>query len=222
MKKILLALTILGFTYISADAQTTTTTRTMVKRQTVKTTSTSVDTPNYAKNYKVCKGKTTYYTCGDKPSVTKKTKLVKEPKTAVAASNKDQFAQNYSVCKGKGDYHICNEQPNAMNSVKGPNTQAVSTVADTKPITKMTTVSENGVVATTSTQTYATQPTVAPAAPTTGNNNELESVTIRDTVNNGTAPYHGERSPQYDGPARNKARNLNTPPQSPNAIPLVK
>lgn len=231
MKKALLALSILGVTCLSANAQTkTTTTTTTVSTETAK----AVDTPNYAKNYKVCKGSSTYYVCGDKPSGKKRTAASKTTKarTATAAvtttpavpSAQGPNAKNFKVCKGNGNYHICDEPQNATNTVPGPTTKLAVGTADKKPIKKTTTVTENGVVATTTTQTFA-QPPATPKSQSIADqsDNTLPVATVTghvDTINNANAPYHGKNSPQYDGAQKNKARNLNTPPGSPNSIPI--
>ncbi len=230
MKKALLALSILGFTCLSATAQTKTTTTTTVRTETVK----AVDTPNYAKNYKVCKGSSTYYTCGDKPSGKKRVTKTTKTNTATAAvtttpavpSAQGPNAKNYKVCKGKGNYHICDQKPNVTNSVPRPANKIAIGASDNKPIIKTTTITENGVIATTTNQT-ATQPsaTVVPQSQSIADQstNTLAPATVIghvDTINNANAPYHGKNSPQYDGAQKNKARNLNTPPQSPNALPI--
>lgn len=234
MKKALLALTILGFTFLSAEAQTTTTT-TRVKTETTKTAAT--DTPNYAKNYKVCKGKATYYVCGDKPSGKKRTTTTTKTKRTTTApmvatttgtpgaSTSSENAKNFKVCKSSGKYHICDQHPNSLNSVPAPKGKVATGKADPKPITKTTTITENGVIATTSTQTFAEQPVVPQSQSIADqSNNTLAPVTVTghvDTITNANAPYHGKNSPQYDGLQKNRARNLNTAPQSPNSLPIT-
>ncbi len=209
MKKLLIALSVISLSVTSACAQTTTTIRTTTVKTIV-----PADTTNYAKNYKVCKGSKTYYTCGKKPSVAKKTTIIKEPQTTVATKSDND--KNFAVCKGKGDYHICAQQPNTRNSVKTRTTKTRHTINKTQTV-----VTPNGVIATYSTKTYATQPVKAPqsqslnGAPT--NRYIPHTDSLADTINNATAPYNGEKSPQYDGPAKNKQRNINTVPQSPNA-----
>ncbi len=234
MKQAIIALTLLTFTGISANAQSKTTTTTTVRKVTTK----AADTLNYAKNYKVCKGKATYYVCGDKPSGRKKTvttskitnagtKPAAVHTTAVVPGGSVQSpnAKNFKVCKGKGNYHICDEKPNSSNSVPRPKDKIAIDASDNRPIIKTTTITENGVIATTTNQTM-TQPS-APVVPQSQSiadqsTNTLAPATVIghiDTINNANAPYHGKNSPQYDGPAKNKQRNINTPPQSPNSIP---
>ena len=149
MKKTLLALSILGLAFTGADAQTKTTT-TIVKKETVTTTT---DNDKNNKNYKVCKDKSKYYVCGDKPATTKTktTKVTKQPDAALVA-DKSENAKNFKVCKGTGDYHICDEHPNGLNSTPR-STKVLKTGTASKTREKTTTVvTPNGVVATSSTQ----------------------------------------------------------------------
>lgn len=227
MKKLFIALLILGCTGMSADAQTTKTTTTVKK-----TTKTCKVT--YGQNYKVCKKGSKYYTCGTRPATSTCTNMTVAPKTAILTSNKETpapvqttsgtspYAKNYKVCKGNGDYHICNETPTVMNSVPAGTAQPAPTA--NKRSVSSTTVYPNGAVTTTSTQTYPTAVTNETQSTYFGNypdQQNLSPVTVtgkRDTgINNANAPYHGKNSPQYDGVEKNKVRNLNTPPQSPNA-----
>lgn len=236
MKQILMALAILGYTYTGAEAQTKTTTTTRTTHKT--TTNCSV---TYGQNYKVCKKGSKYYTCGVRPSTQTCKSMTAKPHTAVLAKTQDTpapaftgsanspYAENYSVCKGNGDYHICNESPNSLNSVKTKTVKRTSNTPQPRPITKTTEISPNGVIAVSSTQTYTgnypnEQQNQVGDVPQNQSlimtDNTLEPVIVvgrRDSINNANAPYHGKNSPQYDGVERNKARNLNTPPQSPNA-----
>ena len=233
MKKIIVALSIVGLTYTSAISQTKTTTTT-TKRETVKTTT---DTVNYDKNYRVCKDKSSYYVCGNKPSKTavkntKKTTMMRsakkaETKPVVQTGTKSDNAKNFKVCEGKSDYHICDEKPNSLNSVAGPGPTKIVNVPKGKKAT-ITEVTRNGVIA-----TSPNQPLVTPAddrllpqsQSLNGNANNslvIYDTTKNDTITNANAPYHGKPSPQDDGPAKNKARNMNTSPQSPNAFPMQK
>lgn len=232
MKKLLIALALCGFTALSAEAQTTTKTTT-VKKTTCKTEA-------YGKNYKVCKKNGKYYTCGTRPATTTCNNLTAAPKlknpawtapvtTTTPAATSDaalvgnsansEYAKNYQVCKGSGKYHIC--KPGETPTAGGLTT----TTANQGPAMRSTTVTSSGVIATTSTQTAMEQPVVAPqqqSIPYEDNSDvTLAPYTVtrrKDTgINNANAPYHGKNSPQYDGVEKNKARNLNTPPQSPNA-----
>ena len=232
MNKLIIALAICGFTAFSADAQTTTT-KTTVKKTTCKT-------EKYGQNYKVCKKNGKYYTCGVRPSTTTCSNMTAMPQlknpvwTAPVTTNtpaapadgalggtsaNSQYAKNYPVCKGNGKYHIC--KPG-----ESPNPGGMTTTTATRgAVQKSTTVTPGGVVATTTTQTFMEQPAVAPqqqSLPYQDNSDfTLAPYTVvgrHDTgINNANAPYHGKSSPQYDGVDKNKGRNLNTPPQSPNS-----
>ncbi len=232
MKKLLIALALCGFTAMSAEAQTTTKTTT-VKKTTCKTEA-------YGKNYKVCKKNGKYYTCGTRPATTTCDNITAAPKlknpvwttpattstptattdaALVGNSANSQYAKNYQVCKGTGKYHIC--KPGEEPTTGGMTT----TTANQGPAMRSTTVTPSGVVATTSTQTAMEQPAVAPqqqSIPYEDNSDvTLAPYTVtgrKDTgINNANAPYHGKNSPQYDGVEKNKARNLNIPPDAPNA-----
>ena len=217
MKKLLVALSLTGLAFISAEAQTKTTTT----RRVVKTT----DSVNYNKNYKVCNNKSKYYVCGTEPATAKTTKTNRTTSvTKTKASSEAANAKNYKICKGSADYHVCDEQPNGKNSVG-----TIYKSTHKKTVTKNTTttmVSRNGVVATSATQTNAVQPTMLPQSQSLNGaaHNTLipYDSTKNDTITNATAPYNGKPSPQDDGPAKNRIRNLNTPPQSPNSIPPTK
>lgn len=245
MKQMMMALAILGYSCISAEAQTTTKKTPQLKNpvrtnNTVKVSSSKTCKVTYGQNYKVCKSKGgKYYTCGTRPSTmtctdaqTKSTYTTTNPGDAAVveqaqsyngnmpAGSSSAYDKNYKVCNDNGTYHICGEDPNSEAAL-GANSNA-------QQAAKTTTFYPNGVVTTTSTQTYPAQPAVAPVSQSletektyTGNYpNQLPNVVVKgraDTINNANAPYHGKNSPQYDGLEKNKLRNLNTPPQSPNA-----
>ena len=213
MKQMMMALVILGCSCASAEAQTTKTPQLknpVAKNNTITVNNGKTCKVTYGQNYKVCRSEDgDYYTCGTRPS----TMTCTDPETGThytTTGNNDaewtsvQHTSAYSAYTGKG---------------KAQRRQ---------PDVKTTTIWPSGVVTTTSTKTYTAQPAIAPESQSvetertfTGNYpNQLQPVIIKgraDSINNANAPYHGKNSPQYDGVEKNKLRNLNTPPQSPNA-----
>lgn len=148
-------------------------------------------------------------------------------KHIAAASQKNKFDQNFKVCKDAYGYKICGESRNGYNNtpiVHQPaapgsnvrNYDSYSQVEDRRYLNEAT-----------DEQSTAQQPILAPEPqsypPASINMTSSASYMgyypkkskIIVTYDNGTAPYEAEPSPQYDGPEKNKARNLkvNSPEQ---------
>ena len=145
---------------------------------------------------------------------------------AYGGVTKDKYAQNFKVCQDAYGYHICGETPTCYNStycIPGVNTGGMaarntSVYDDDNAFTQVQQsdkpAMQHSMVAPQS-QSYP-----ATTAYTIGTANTYEGYyprtgKIKVYYDNGTAPYEGEPSPQDDGPAKNKSRNLNenTPAQ---------
>ena len=183
MKKILIALTLVGFSYLSTEAQTTT--------------------------EKVA--------CG-----APKDKVCKKSGGGVSCY-KTKYAEDYKICKGDYGYSVCCEEPNYYNSTHPP----VNTVAVRQYPNPMDTRDEDNTnFRAQQANNDAQQAMVAPQSQSYPEY-AMNSATAYEGYYTGkhfikvcyagdnvaelnNAPYHGCATPAYDGPEKNKARNVNS------------
>lgn len=151
--------------------------------------------------------------------------------------SKESYAQNFHICKDFCGYHVCGQNPtvnnttpkscarllNGNNYAEGQNAAAYNTYTSVQPqATDMYTVAAEDYPAPTALNFMAPEQQSYPAvALTLRNANSFEGYypnkgKIKVGYDNATAPYEGEASPQYDGPKKNKVRNLkaNSPEQN--------
>jgi hypothetical protein len=185
MKKILIALAIAGFTYISAEAQTAPLIPCAApKGKVCKRSGNGVScykTP-YAEDFKVCKGDYGYFVCCETPNATNSTHP-SLPVTEAFTSNDYQGYMNEAI---------------VLNSSTSGDNQAVSQIDMRVPQSQSYPPYSNTACATPggciSRRNYI-------KASCYGGNNVAEL---------NRAPYNGCPTPAYDGPEENKARNINS------------
>jgi hypothetical protein len=192
MKKILMALTMIGFTWLSADAQVTAT-----------------QSCGIVSKGKVCKGTT---------------------KTG-AHCYKTAYAQNYKVCKSNYGYFICCETPNATNSTFP--FAALQRRTSTSPMMRYEQPSaqvDRAPVASNrapQSQSYPTPTTFDINGSSTyhgfyPSRNRIKVCYGGDNVaEQNRAAYQGCPTPAYDGPDRNKERNINESNANANLAPIT-
>ncbi len=171
MKKILMALTMIGMAYLSADGQTKSCGRSQDKvcRRSSGNTVSCYKT-KYAENFPVCKGRNGYYICCETPTSTNTTHPV--------ATNQQSQYENY-----REQYQTYEE---------------ATDVVSTAPQSQSYTNTEYGVNNSRSYEGYD---------PRKG---KMKVCYTGDNVAQATrAPYEGCASDQYDGPEKNRQRNVN-------------
>ena len=126
-----------------------------------------------------------------------------------------EYAENFKVCKGDNGYTICGETPDANNSTQS---RLPAIAADRSNQTQYkrssypTGNTQQGMLAPQS-QSY-------PADYTTNSSSSYDSYfpakgrmkfckNTNNVADANQAPYKGCPSPQYDGPEKNRARNIN-------------
>jgi hypothetical protein len=140
----------------------------------------------------------------------------------------DRFAQNFKVCKDPYGYKICGQRRNGYNSTAVVIPQQQTPQSNIRNYNSYTWLQDKDRYDNTPAEdNQNTNSQLAPESqsyPTSFTINKTGSYSgyypkksnIKVGYDNGTAPYEGEPSPQYDGPDKNKARNLkvNSPEQN--------
>jgi hypothetical protein len=161
------------------------------------------------------------------PATVKKTAAHKCSVTKAHKSTTGQYAQNFKVCKDPYGYKICGERRTAYNSTT-KSYPGIAPASDVRNYNSYTQVEDRNYAASIASEDYPTpgvlmapQSQSYPAANinlSTANSYQgyyPKRSKIIVSYDNGTAPYEAQPSPQYDGPEKNKNRNLkvNSPEQ---------
>lgn len=170
------------------------------------------------------------FTCFNAEAQNKPKKVCELPKGKVCKKHgnnvscyKTKYAHDFAVCKGEFGYFVCCEQPNATNSTHPP----VNRTAARDYPNPMANNDENyDLVA--QAQENAAQAMVAPQSQSYPvyamnsatsyegyyNRNRKHYIKVcyagENVAELNRAAYHGCSTPAYDGPEKNKARNVNS------------
>ncbi|MBC7552403.1 MAG: hypothetical protein H7257_00335 [Taibaiella sp.] len=188
MKKMIIALMVLGFGNYSAEAKK----KCVCKNDTKQTTKYTSHTTGKIKkaniqNYHVCKDFCGYHICGETPTVYNTTpqSCAAALNNATARGNNDELYNYIALNRPSQDYTVEASDNSTNNSLLAPHSQS-----------------------------YPAAFTIQNAGSFEGYYPNKGKIVVGG--DNATAPYAGEASPQYDGPKKNKVRNLkvNSPEQN--------
>ena len=116
--------------------------------------------------------------------------------SAEAQTKKHSYNQNYKVCRYGAAYAVCGDQHNPNARTASVTTQATVMTPPAAPAVPCNTVAAN---------TMDNTVSMNSASAYTGYYRR-HNIMVSDDAN---APYQGEPSRQYDGPAKNEYRNMN-------------
>lgn len=195
MKKILIALAILGFTYSSAEAQTTPLIPCAApKGKVCKRSGNGVSCykTKYAEDFKICKGEYGYYVCCEPPAYNNST----HPAMPIAEAFTDNDYTGYM-----NESVVLRSTTSGDDDMEVANTPVVSMVPQSQSYPPYSNTACAGVCYTK--RHYAKV--------CYGGDNVAEL---------NRAPYNGCPTPAYDGPAANRARNVNVSNNTENMPPI--